>query len=141
MKDIMDLIGRIFISFIFIFDAIDSIIYYGATQEKMMDFGLIWQKDIMMSASIFILLFGGILILVGYRSSLGAILLLLYWIPITLVAHSFWNDIEPFRRIESQLFIRNIGIAGGLLIILVNGSGKYSIKKLFATTKVKQKIR
>lgn len=140
MKDILDLVGRIFLSVIFFHDAIDSLWYFGATKEKMEDFGLVWQQDFLLGCTIFLLLFGGMLILLGYRSSFGAVLILLYWIPVTFVAHSFWNDIEPFRRLEAQIFMRNLAIIGGLLMVLVNGSGKYSVKRLLATTKVRQRI-
>ena len=137
MKDIFDLIGRILISFIFLFEAYDSIAYFGATKEAMDDYGLTWNQDILLMGAIFLLIVGGLLVLIGYRSSLGAGLLLLYWIPLTFVVHSFWNDAPEFFRTESTAFMKNLAIIGGLLMILVNGSGRYSIRRLFATTKVR----
>ena len=140
MKDGIDLIGRIFISFIFLFEAYDSIKYFGATKESMDDYGLVWNQDLLLGFSIFILILGGILVLIGYRSSFGAVLLLLYWIPVTFIVHSFWNDAAQFRRVESMAFMKNIAIMGGLLMILVNGSGRYSIRRLFATTRVPKRV-
>jgi len=75
-------------------------------------------------------------ILIGYRTGLGAILILLYWVPVTLIAHSFWNDPIEIQRQESIEFMKNVAIMGGILLIFVNGSGRYSVKRLFATTKV-----
>ncbi|NJN33053.1 MAG: DoxX family protein, partial [Saprospiraceae bacterium] len=43
---------------------------------------------------------------------------------------------DDARRNVSLHFMKNIAIVGGLLIVVVNGSGRYSIKRLFATTKV-----
>jgi putative oxidoreductase len=51
--------------------------------------------------------------------------------------HSFWNDPIEVRRLQAILFMKNIAITGGLLMILVNGSGRYSIRRLFATTRVR----
>ena len=136
MKDFIDLIGRVLLSFIFIFDAYDSIFYFQDTKEKMTYYGLEWQQDLLLIGAIFLLIFGGILVLIGYRSSLGAFLLLLYWVPLTFIVHSFWNDPDDVRRIQSVLFMKNIAIIGGLLMVLVNGSGRYSVKKLFATYRV-----
>ena len=136
MKDVMDLIARVMISFIFLYEAYDSIKYFGATKEVMNDYGITWNQDFLLSASILVLILGGVLILMGYRSGFGATLLLLYWIPVTFVVHSFWNDAEQFRRAESMEFMKNIAIIGGLLMILVNGSGRFSIRRLFATTRV-----
>ena len=139
MKDVLDLIGRILMAFIFLFEAYDSICYFNQTKETMTSYGLNWNQDLLMYGSIFLLLLGGTLVLIGYRSSFGAILLLLYWIPITFIVYSFWNDPEDIRRVQSLSFMKNIAIMGGLMIIIVNGSGKYSIKRLFATTKVRSR--
>lgn len=137
MKNILDLIGRVFISFIFIFDAYDSIFYYQDTKDKMTSYGLTWNQDLLLVGAIFLLILGGIMVLIGYRSSLGATMLLIYWVPVTFIVHSFWNDPEEARRLQSILFMKNIAIIGGLLMVLVNGSGRYSVKKLFATIKVR----
>jgi putative oxidoreductase len=136
MKPIFDLIGRIFVSFIFLYEAYDSIFYFKETKEKMTYFGLTWQQDLLLVGAIVLLVLGGTLVSIGYRSSLGAILLMLYWIPLTFIIHDFWNYDEPEKRFQAMLFMKNIAITGGLLIILVNGSGRYSIKRIFATTRV-----
>jgi len=136
MKDIIDLIGRICIALISLFEAYDSIYYFRQTKLIMATFHITWNQDILLSGAIFLLILGGILVLIGYRSSFGAILLLLYWIPVTFIAHSFWNDPVELRRVESIQFMKNIAIIGGMLIVLVNGSGNFSVKRLFATTKV-----
>jgi len=99
-------------------------------------YGITWQQDILLSGAIFLLILGGTLVLIGYRSGFGAILLLLYWIPVTFIAHSWWNDPIELQREESYAFMKNIAIIGGLMMIFVNGSGKYSVRRLFATTRV-----
>ncbi len=137
MKDIIDLLGRILIAFIFLFEAYDSIVFFKATKEKMIDYGITWQTEPLLIAGIFLLILGGVLVLIGYRSGFGATLLLLYWIPITFIVHAWWKETGDLQRVESMNFMKNMAIIGGLLIIIVNGSGRYSIKRLFATTKVR----
>ena len=137
MKDIVDLIGRVCIAFLFLYEAYDSIFYYKETKAKMDIYGLTWNQDLLLVGAIILLLLGGTLVLLGYRTSFGIVLLLMYWIPLTFIIHSFWNDPEPERRLQAILFMKNIAIMGGMLIMYVNGSGRYSIKRLFATTKVR----
>lgn len=136
MKHFMDLIGRIFLSFMFLFEGYDSIKFFKETKETMTAYGLTWRQDLLLYGAIFVLILGGLLILTGYRSSFGALLLLIYWVPVTFIVHSFWNDPVEVQRIQSLMFMRNIAITGGLLMVLVNGSGRYSIKRLFATARV-----
>jgi putative oxidoreductase len=136
MKNLLDLIGRILLSFIFLYDAFDSIFYIKATRETMISYGLTWRTDLLLYGGIFVLVLGGLMLLAGYRTRLAVILLLMYWVPVTLIAHSFWNYSEPERRIEAILFMKNLAITGSLLLVWANGTGKYSIKRLFATTRV-----
>lgn len=137
MKDVIDLLGRVLIAFIFLFEAYDSIAFFKATKEQMIGYGITWHTETLLMAAIFLLILGGILVLIGYRSGFGAVLLLLYWVPITFIVHAWWNEVGFDRRMESMQFMKNMAIIGGLLIIIVNGSGRYSIRRLFATTKVR----
>jgi putative oxidoreductase len=136
MKDIIDLLARVLISFVFLYEAYDSLFHFKATQELMTAYGLTWKQDLLLLGAIFALILGSILVLIGYRSGFGSLLLLLYWIPVTFIVHSFWNDPQEIRHEQSMLFMKNLAIVGGLLMVYVNGSGRYSIKRLFATTRV-----
>ena len=136
MKNLLDLIARIFIALIFLFEAFDSTIYFQETQEKMTLYGISWRQDLLLVGSIILLFVGGILVLIGYRSKLGALLLLAYWVPVTFIVHSFWNDPPEIQREQSVLFMRSLAIIGGLLFVYVNGAGKYSVRRIFATSRV-----
>jgi len=136
MKDVIDLIGRILISIIFLYEAYDSMFYFQETKEVMTSYGVTWNQDFLIISSIICLVLGGLLLLLGYRPGFGSFLILLYWIPVTFVAHSFWNDPPENQRIEAILFMKNLAIIGGLMLVYVNGSGRYSVKRLFATTKI-----
>ena len=153
VKNIVDLLGRTFLAFIFLYEAYDSIFFFKETQLKMGFYGLTWNQDMLLYGAIFLLVLGGLMVLFGYRASLGAFLLLLYWVPVTFIVHDFWNvpfdctvniscpqiqveSQEIYRRMQGVLFMKNLAIIGGLLMIWVNGSGRFSIRRLFATTKV-----
>ena len=137
MRDITDLIGRIFLATIFIFEAVDTILYFEKTKLVMTEHHLTWNQNLLLYGAIFLLVTGGLMVLFGYRSTLGAILLLMYWVPVTFIVHDFWNSPKAELREQSILFMKNIAIIGGLLMLAGKGSGRYSIKRLLATTRVK----
>ena len=130
MKDFADLFARIFIAFIFLFEAVDSILYFSETKETLTAYGLTWRQDLLLGTVIFVLVLGAISVAIGYYSKFGAFLLLLYWIPFTFIVYSFWNDSESIKRLHGLYFMRNMGVASALLLLLANGAGKYSIKRL-----------
>lgn len=135
MKNWLDLLSRIFLATIFLFEAYDSIAYFQQTKKTMDAYGLSSNQDLMLTGAIILLLLGGILILIGYKASFGAFLLLVYWVPLTFIVHSFWNDPVEVRRLQSIMFMKNIAITGGLLAVLVNGAGKFSVKRLLAAVR------
>ena len=138
MKDIADLLGRAMISFIFFFEAYDSLWFITETKKMMTSYGLTWRQDMLLWGSSSVLILGATLVLFGYRSGFGALLLILYYLPLTFFAHPFWHGVDHYHyRNDSLHFMKNIAIIGGLLIILVNGSGRYSVKRLLSTTRVR----
>ena len=131
MRDYVDLLARIFISFIFLYEAYDSIVFFKNTKETMTAYGITWNQDLLLIAVIFLLILGSIMILIGYYASVGAFLILLYWIPFTLIVYSFWNDPLEIRRVNSLYFMRNAGTASALLLLIVNGAGRFSVRRIF----------
>ena len=138
MKDIFDLIGRILLSFIFYFEAYNYFVYETLKKKAMTIYGLTWNQDLFLYGAIFVRFFGALSVLLGYRMRLGAIMLMVYWIPLTFIVHNFWveeSDTDVYR-LQSILFMKNIAITGGLLITATHTSGKYRLRRLFATTNV-----
>ena len=138
MKDIFDLLGRVLLSFIFFFEAYDYFAYESLNKKAMTIYGLTWNQDFFLYGAIFFLFVGALTILLGYRMRLGAILLMIYWVPMTFVVHNFWNEVStsPEYRLQSILFMKNMAIFGGLLITATHTSGKYRLRRLFASTTV-----
>lgn len=137
MKHLFDLLGRILLSFIFFFEAYDSLAYAKMNKDSMTDYGITYSQDFFLYAAIGVLVLGGLMLLTGYRMRTGAILLLIYWVPWTFTVYDFWNvDNDTERRMASIQFMLHVAIMGGLLIAATHTSGKYAIKRLFATTRV-----
>jgi putative oxidoreductase len=138
MKDITDLLGRILLSFIFFFEAYDYFAYERLNKEAMIIYGLTWNQDFLLYGAILLLLLGALMVLLGYRMRLGAFLLMIYWVPLTFIVHDFWTEESGTAefRLQSLLFMKNIAITGGLLIVATHTSGKYRLRRLFATTNV-----
>ena len=138
MKDIADLLGRICLSIIFLFEAIDSILFYDSTVETMESYGVTFWPKLWLSIAILGLILGSLLIMIGYFARIGATLCLLYWLPFTFIVFSFWNDPPSTEQLTFLRFTTNMAVAGGLLLLLANGSGKYSVKRLIHRLRLPQ---
>jgi len=75
-----------------------------------------------------IALAGGLSILVGYRARIGAWLLVLFLVPVTIMMHNFWAVKDPMTaQMQLAMFMKNLSILGGALIISYFGPGPLSL--------------
>lgn len=136
MKDYVDLLARVCVSFIFLYEAYDSIVFFNKTKETMTAYGIHWNQDLLLIGVILCLIVGSIMILIGYYASIGGFLILLYWIPFTFIVYSFWNDPLELRRINSLYFMRNLGTAAALMFLMANGAGRFSVRRILHTLRL-----
>lgn len=71
---------------------------------------------------------GGLSILLGYRAKIGAWLIVLFLVPVTFSMHKFWGVTDPMTaQIQMIMFMKNISILGGALLISQFGAGPLSL--------------
>jgi putative oxidoreductase len=71
---------------------------------------------------------GGLSILLGYRAKLGAWLIALFLVPVTLMMHNFWAVHDPMMaQIHMAMFMKNVSMLGGALLISQFGAGSFSL--------------
>jgi len=74
-----------------------------------------------------IALAGGASVLLGYRATIGAWLLVLFLVPVTLTMHAFWGIHDPTMAMTQQMmFMKNLTMLGGALVIAYFGAGPLS---------------
>jgi putative oxidoreductase len=80
-----------------------------------------------------IALAGGLSVLFGFHTRLGAWLLVLFLVPVTVTMHNFWAMSDPTSfQIQLTLFVRNLLLLGGALWIACCGAGAFSLDALMA---------
>jgi len=122
------LAGRILITAIFLKSGYEKIIGFAAVSGMMAKMGMP-MPDLLVIAAIVCEIGGGLMVLLGWNVCWGALLLVVFTIPATLMFHNFWA-VGP-AEYQSQLihFQKNLAILGGLAYIMAFGPGPYSLKK------------
>ena len=76
-------------------------------------------------------LMGGLSILVGLHARFGAALLVVFLIPVTFLMHNFWSLVDPsLIEVEKAMFMKNLTMLGGALLIAYFGAGPVSFDAL-----------
>jgi putative oxidoreductase len=84
--------------------------------------------SLLVPVSVVLALMGGLSVLVGFQTRLGAALLVIFLIAVTFEIHRFWTapDATSFL-IEKAMFMKNLSMLGGALIIRYFGAGPLSM--------------
>ncbi|MGB5593836.1 MAG: DoxX family protein, partial [Crocosphaera sp.] len=109
-QNYVSLLARVFLSAIFIKSGISKMLAPAATQAYMASKGLPL-TGLLLVATILVLIGGGLSVLLGYKSKIGALLLIGFLIPATLIFHGSFPE-------EEVAFFKNLGLMGGLLMIV-----------------------
>ncbi len=132
-------LGRVCLSVIFILSALNKIwdwqgyqmlvtnAFSDMHQIPQMNFALDFASahlTLVLLIGIITELVGGVFVFLGIKARLGALLLILFLIPTTVIFHHFWLLDGSEKDLQTIMFLKNVSIIGGLLILLAFGSGK-----------------
>ena len=116
----IELLGRIFLSFLFLFEGIKKIFFFQEeTQMYMEEYGI---PEILFFPSTLLEIILPIFIIIGFKTRFCASIMVIFTISVTLIFHMDFNN-----QMQLITFLKNISIAGGLLIIVANENRYFSI--------------
>lgn len=130
----LPLAARICLCIIFINSGIGKIFGFSGTAEMMAKTGLPI-ANILLVFTIAFQLLGGLSLLLGYKIKLGSTLLILFLIPATLVFH---NPVADPGELNS--FLKNLGLIGGLLMVIYAGAGALSLDNRVEEAEGRQQV-
>jgi putative oxidoreductase len=121
MKKYAPLIGRVLLGLIFVMSGINKITGFEGTQQYMASYG-IPLTSVSLIGAILVEILGGLSIIAGYKARWGALALFAFLIPATLIFHTDFSS-----QTQMIMFLKNLSIMGGLLLIATYGSGPLSV--------------
>ena len=116
---VIEVLGRMFLSTIFLIEGINKIFNYESTIEYMENFSV---PEYLAIPAIIVEILFPLLLIVGYQTKISALILTMFTLATALIFHTDFTN-----QMQLTSFLKNFAIAGGFLIIFVNGAGKYSI--------------
>jgi putative oxidoreductase len=122
MKTFQDLaapVGRILLALMFLLAGLNKISGYAGMQGYMESMGV---PGALLPLVIALEVLGGIMLMLGWHTRLTAFLLAGFTLLATLIFHSNLGD-----QTQMLFFMKNLSIAGGLLLVVSHGAGPYSI--------------
>ena len=111
-------LGHILLSGIFITGGAQAFMQPGGRVNKVAEAGLPEPKQVVeLNGAAMVI--GGALLGLGIAPKLAAAMLIGTLVPTTFVGHAFWKEDTPAgRNSQGTQFFKNLGLLGGLLLVL-----------------------
>ena len=121
MANLLDFLGRIFISTLFLFSAYNKILNYSGTVDWMEGFGV---PGFLLGPTIVLEIILPLFVIIGFQIKLSSILLALFSIITAVIFHSDFSD-----QMQIVAFLKNIGLAGGFMFLAAHGARDWAVDK------------
>ena len=125
-ENIAPLVGRCMIAALFILAGVQKLQAWQSSALTMAQHG-VGVVQPLLALSVVIEMGAGLGLALGFRTRLMALILFAYTLAVSFAMHDFWRmgDAE-LASTEMQLFAKNMAIAGGLLVLVGLGAGRWS---------------
>ena len=120
---IVELIGRILLSALFLIEGIGKISMQEDVVMYMENYGI---PGILFVPAIILEILFPLLLIVGYRTKWVASVMALFTFAVAIIFHTDFSE-----SMQLILFLKDIAIAGGFMIIIAHGPGKISLDHYF----------
>jgi putative oxidoreductase len=124
LGDLTELAGRFLLAVLFLLSGLGKVGAYGATAAYMSSAGV---PGALLPAVIATELLGSLSVVLGWKARAAAFLLAGFSVLSALIFHNNWAD-----QTQMVMFLKDLAIAGGFLLLLANGAGRLSLDRRVA---------
>lgn len=122
------LVARVLMALIFVMSGVGKITGFDGTVGYIASKGLPLPAMAAVAA-IIVELGGGLMLIAGWKARWAALVMMLFTLAAAAIFHDFWHAAADVAQNQTIHFMKNLAIAGGLLMIGVHGSGACSVEK------------
>ena len=109
---IIEVLGRILLSSLFLIEGVRKFFFQEETIMYMEEYGV---PEILFFPSLILEILFPILLIIGYKTRISALIMALFTLTVAIIFHTDFQS-----QMESIMFLKDIAIAGGFLIIAAN---------------------
>jgi len=123
----LPLVGRVLLSLIFLASGLMKLGDWSGNIAYMESKGF-FAAHLFLAAATVIEIAGALMVILGWRARLGAAALALFTVVAAVTMHNFWSVSDGMMKmVETAMFLKNLTIVGGLLLVVAFGPGPRSI--------------
>ena len=128
MTSVLVLVGRVLLALMFLDAGYGKIGGFAGTAGYIASKGLP-MPQVLAAATLALELIGGLLLVIGWKARWAAAALAVFTVLAAVIFHGYWGMPEAEQMMQKLMFLKNLAIAGGLLMVVAFGAGRWSVDK------------
>lgn len=122
IKQYGPLVARVLLAYIFVLSGSGKIAEFAGTAGYMASQGMPF-AELFLVGAIILEIGGGLSVALGWKARWGALALIVFTLPTTLIFHPYWAVEAAQAQMQMIQFNKNLAIMGGLLYVMAFGAG------------------
>jgi putative oxidoreductase len=120
------LVGRVMLAAMFVLAGISKIGGFDGTVAYIASKGL--PLPVVAAAGTVLLeIAGGLALIIGWRARWAALALAVFTVVASVIFHAYWAMPVEEQRMQQLMFMKNMAVTGGLLMVFALGAGRFSL--------------
>jgi len=126
MNNALNLMGRILLAALFLPAGLSKLSGFEGTVGYIGSAGLPF-ASVAAAAAIAVEILGSVALILGFQTRIAAAVLTVFTIVASVFFHAFWAAAPEQAFMQQLLFFKNVGVIGGLLLMVSSGAGAWSL--------------
>jgi putative oxidoreductase len=128
MTNLLALLGRVLLALMFLDSGYGKIGGFAGTAGYIASRGLP-APEVLAGAALVVELVAAVLLVIGWKARWAAAALTVFTVVATAFFHNYWAMPEAQQMMQKLMFLKNLAVTGGLLLVVAFGPGGWSVDK------------
>lgn len=126
MNNALNLMGRLLLAALFLPAGLSKLSGFEGTVGYIGSVGLPF-ASVAAAAAVAVEILGSVALIVGFQTRIAAAVLAVFTLVASVFFHAFWGAAPEQAFMQQLLFFKNVGVMGGLLLLVSSGAGAWSL--------------
>jgi putative oxidoreductase len=122
------LVGRILLALMFLLSGIGKIGDFAGTAGYISSVGLPF-SSVLAAGALALEIVAGVALIIGFKTRWAALALALFTLAAAFLFHNYWAMPAGQQMMQQIIFLKNLAVTGGLLMLAVAGAGAWSVDR------------
>ena len=127
-QNAMALVGRVLLALMFLLSGVGKIGGFEGTVGYISSVGLPL-PSVLAAGALVLEIVAGIALIIGYKTRWAALALALFTLVAAFLFHNYWAMPAGQQMMQQIIFLKNLAVTGGLLMLAMAGPGAWSVDR------------